>query len=84
MRPTKATESARIGRQHLTRLLLEQIERTYGTEGQPGMFRIVTDLLDLLDDAALRSYAYSRGLTSEHELEPADETGRARAPEETP
>lgn len=81
MRPTKAAESAAIGREHLTRLLLEQMERTYGTEGQPGVTRMIAELLGRLDDSALREYAYSLGLTSELELEP-DATGPARPPEE--
>jgi len=82
MRPTKAAESAAIGREHLTRLLLEQMERTYGTEGQPGMTRMVTELLSRLDDSALREYAYSLGLTSELELEPEGASGRTLPPEE--
>jgi hypothetical protein len=79
MRTTKATESAGIDREHLTRLLLEQMERTYGTEGQPGITRMITELLRRLGDSALRDYAYSLGLTSELELEPED--GPARAPD---
>jgi hypothetical protein len=82
MRPTKTAESAAIGREHLTRLLLEQMERTYGTEGQPGLTRMVTELLRRLNDSALREYAYSLGLTSELELEPDDANGPTRAPEE--
>ena len=82
MRPTKAAESAAIGREHLTRLLLEQMERTYGTEGQPGMTRMIAELLSRLDDPALREYAYSLGLTSELELEPEDASGPAERPEE--
>jgi hypothetical protein len=82
MRPTKAAESAAIGREHLTRLLLEQMERTYGTEGQPGMTRMIAELLSRLDDSALREYAYSLGLTSELELEPEDASGQARPAEE--
>ncbi len=82
MRPSKAAESAAIGREHLTRLLLEQMERTYGTEGQPGMTRMIAELLSRLDDSALREYAYSLGLTSELELEPEGTSDRARPPEE--
>ena len=82
MRPTKAAESAAIDREHLTRLLLEQMERTYGTEGQPGMTRMIAELLSRLDASALREYAYSLGLTSEPELEPEDASGPAGPPEE--
>jgi hypothetical protein len=83
MRPTKATESARIAREHLIQVLLEQILRTYGMNGGLGMLRVVADLLRRLDDTALRDYAYSQGLTSEQELEPEDETGRERPAGET-
>lgn len=83
MRPTKAAESAAIGREHLTRLLLDQMERTYGTEGQPGMSRMVAELLSRLDDSALQEYAQSLGLASEHDIEPQDETGRAPPAGET-
>jgi hypothetical protein len=77
MRRTKADEAATIDRQHLTRVLLEQIERTYDTEGRGGVIRIMEELLGHLDDPALREYAYAKGLTSEHDLEPQDEGGRA-------
>jgi hypothetical protein len=83
MRPTKAVESAGIDRQHLTRLLVEQMERAYGIEGQPAMTRMIAQLLRRLDDTALREYAYSQGLTSEHDIEPQDETGRAPPSGET-
>ncbi len=69
MRSTKATEGSAVAREHLTRLLLEQMELAYGTEGRPGMTRMVTELLRRLDDSALRDYAYSLGLSSERELE---------------
>lgn len=82
MRPTKVSESAGIDRAHLFRVLLEQMERTYGTEGQPGFTRMITELLGRLDDSSLREYAYSLGLTSELELEPEDTSGRTRPPEE--
>jgi hypothetical protein len=59
-------------------VLLEQMERTYGTEGQPGMTRMITELLRRLGDSALRDYACSLGLTSELELEP--ENGPAQPP----
>jgi hypothetical protein len=82
MRPTKGSESVGIDRTHLIRVLLEQMERTYGTEGQPGATRMITELLDRLDDSSLREYAYSLGLTSELELESEDSSGRTRPTEE--
>jgi hypothetical protein len=56
-------------RQHLQRLLLEQFERTFTTEGHEPALHSVNDLLTRLDDDALRSYAYSRGIRSEDEFE---------------
>ena len=82
MRRTKAEEAATIDRQHLTRVLLEQMERTYDTEGRGGIVRIMEELLGRLDGKALREYAYTRGLTTEHDLEPEDEN--TRTPEAHP
>ena len=82
MRSTKVSESAGIDRAHLIRVLLEQMERTYGTEGEPGVTRMIAELLCRLGDASLREYAYSLGLTTELELEPEDASGRTRPPEE--
>jgi hypothetical protein len=44
---------------------------------------MIAQLLRRLDDTALREYAYSQGLTSEHDIEPQDETGRAPPSGET-
>jgi hypothetical protein len=73
MRPTKAAEGSAIDREHLTRLLLEQMERTYDTEGRAGVTRAVAELLTRLGDSALRDHAYALGLTSELELEAGDD-----------
>jgi hypothetical protein len=81
MRSTKATEGSAVEREHLTRLLLEQMERAYGTEGRPGMTRMVTELLRRLEDSALRDYAYSLGLTRERELEDLDDHRPSRSEE---
>lgn len=56
-------------RQHLQRLLLEQFERTFTTEGHGEALHHISDLLTRLDDEALRSYAYRRGIRSEDEFE---------------
>lgn len=56
-------------RQHLQRLLLEQFERTFTTEGHEQGLHQISDLLTRLDDEALRSYAYRRGIRSEDEFE---------------
>jgi hypothetical protein len=75
MRVSKAAESAGVDREHLTRVLLNQIERAYGTEGIAGLSRMLGELLRRLDDRALRDYAIELGLTSELELEEAAEPG---------
>ena len=69
MRRSRSAESAAIDREHLTRVLLEQMERAYGTEGIAGLSRLLGELLRRLDDRALRDYALALGLTSELELE---------------
>jgi len=66
---SNASEARTSPRQHLLRLLLEQFERTFTTEGHPAAFRAVADLLGRLDDDALRAYAYDHGIRSEEELE---------------
>jgi hypothetical protein len=71
-----AGEARTAPRQHLLRLLLEQFERTFSTEGHASALAVVTDLLERLDDGALRSYAYEHGIRSEDELE--DEGGGER------
>jgi len=73
MRPTKSAEASAIDREHLTRLLLEQMEQTYDTEGRAGVTRAVAELLARLGDTALRDHAYALGLTSELELETVDD-----------
>ena len=68
MRPD-TSEARAASRQHLLRLLLEQFERTFTTEGQASALGVVTDLLERLDDDALRAYAYEHGIRGEDELE---------------
>jgi len=79
-RPTTA-ESRAASRQHLLRLLVEQVERTFTTEGHEGALRIVTDLLERLDENALRAYAYQQGIRSEDEFE--NEAGADAGPRPT-
>jgi len=64
-------ENNEASRQHLLRLLLEQLERTFTTEGHAAALRVVTDLLERLDDDALRAYAYQHGIRTEDEFPPA-------------
>lgn len=72
MTTTKQTESD-IGREDLVRLLADQIERTFNSEGQSQGLRLVEEMLLRLDDTALRELAYKRGLTTESESEPPPE-----------
>lgn len=72
MTTTKQTESD-IGRDDLVRLLSDQIERTFNTEGQSQGLRLVEEMLLRLDSTALRELAYRRGVTTESEGEPAPE-----------
>lgn len=81
MKPTKPAEAAVVAREHLVRLLLEQLDRTFTTEGQEAGLRSVGDLLRRLDAAGLREYAYQHGLITESDLEPEHEPDRARAGE---
>ena len=69
MRHISTTESPAAPRQHLLRRLLEQLERTFATEGQETALRVVSDLLERLDDDALRAYAYQHGVRSEDDFE---------------
>ena len=62
-------EARAAPRQHLLRLLLEQFERTFSLEGHTSALAVVTDLLERLDDDALRAYAYEHGIRSEDEFE---------------
>jgi hypothetical protein len=69
MKRTPTSETLAASRQHLLRRLLEQLERTFTTEGQESALAVVTDLLERLDDDALRAYAYQHGIRSEDEFE---------------
>ena len=71
MRRSRVAESAGIDREHLTRVLLEQMEQAYGTEGTPGLSRL---LGELLRRAVLRDYALAERVTSELETQ-ASEAG---------
>ena len=72
MTTTKQTETD-IGREDLVRMLADQIERTFNTEGQSQGLRLVEEMLLRLDSTALRELAYRRGVTTESEGEPAPE-----------
>ncbi|HEY7636326.1 MAG TPA: hypothetical protein VH763_12305 [Gemmatimonadales bacterium] len=65
---TKATEAETIAHEHLVRILLEQLERTFETSGKGEALRQIEAMLRLLDPAALRALVYQQGLQDESEL----------------
>jgi hypothetical protein len=72
----KTTEAELISREHLVRLLVEQIERTYAADGPDLALQKISDMLRGLDGSALRGLVYRQGLQSEDELtEPEADTG---------
>jgi hypothetical protein len=72
---SKATEAELVSREHLVRLLVEQIERTYAADGPDKALEHITDLLRGLDVGALRGLVYTQGLQGEDELiEPEPDT----------
>jgi hypothetical protein len=75
----KATEAGTIAHEHLVRLLLEQIERTFETGGRDEGLRRVGAMLRLLDASALRALVYGQGLQDESEL-----TESENEPRDTP
>ncbi|HEU5048811.1 MAG TPA: hypothetical protein VFU00_00740 [Gemmatimonadales bacterium] len=81
MRQPRSAEAALIEREHLTRILLEQMERTFSTEGARSAVQVMERLLLHLDENALREFAYQSGITAEDELEP-DVEERGAPPEQ--
>jgi hypothetical protein len=70
----KAAQASQVMHEHLVRILSEEVERTFSTEGQEAGARLVARLFRHLDEAALRELAYRFGITTESDLEPeADE-----------
>lgn len=67
-RPKAALEGTAAD-EELIRLLVEQVERTYETDGRAGAMASVTDMLRRLDPATLQALAVSREVDAE-ELEP--------------
>jgi hypothetical protein len=83
MRPIPTTEALAASRQHLLRRLLEQVDRTFTTEGHETALGVVTELLERLDDDALRAYAYQHGVRSEDEFEEESGPNRGTSPSPT-
>ena len=71
---TKAREAELVSREHLVRLLIEQVERTFSAEGSGRALRDLGNLLRRLDESTLRALVHWQGAADEDELtEPEDE-----------
>jgi hypothetical protein len=81
---SKAAEADIVSREHLIRLLVGQIQRTFATNGRDGALQQVAAMLRVLDEAALRALVYEQGLQDEDELtEPEEDSDKAdRSPGE--
>jgi hypothetical protein len=64
----KPTEADLVSRQHLVRLLLEQIERTFSTEGSQKAMQDLGNLLRRLDESTLRALLQWQSVADEDEL----------------
>ena len=75
---SKSSEADFISHEHLVRLLVEQIERTFATDGRDHALQKIADMLRGLDEAALHALVYRQGLQSEDELtEPQVDSAKA-------
>lgn len=73
-RVSKSAEAEFISREHLVRLLVEQIERTFSADGRHHALQKIAEMLHGLDEPTLRGLVYQQGLQSEDELtEPESE-----------
>jgi hypothetical protein len=79
---SKSSEADFVSRDHLIRLLVQQIERTFATDGRDQALHEVADMLRGLDEAALRAMVYRQGLQTEDELtEPETDSVKGSNPE---
>jgi len=69
----KAQEADLVSRQHLVRLLLEQVERTFSTEGSQQALLELGNLLRRLDESTLRALVQRQGAADEDEMAEAGE-----------
>ncbi len=65
---SKSAQADVISREHLVRLLVEQIERTFATNGRAQALQKVAELFRGLDETALRALVFRQGLQNEAEL----------------
>jgi hypothetical protein len=68
----KAQEAELVSRQHLVRLLLEQVERTFSAEGSRKALEELGNLLRRLDEPTLRALLQWQAVADEDELTEAD------------
>ena len=73
----KPVEADLISREHLSRLLVEQLERTFCTEGSHKALYELRNLLRRLDESTLRALVHWQQAADEDEMtEPGtEETG---------
>jgi hypothetical protein len=69
----KAVEADLVSREHLVRLLIEQIERTFSTEGSRKALHELGNLLRRLDESTLRALLQWQGAADEDEMTEAGE-----------
>ena len=69
----KALEADLVSREHLVRLLIEQVERTFSTEGSNKALHELGNLLRRLDEATLRALVQWQGAADEDEMTEAGE-----------
>lgn len=70
----KPSEADLVSREHLVRLLIEQVERTFSTEGSNRALYELGNLLRRLDEATLRALVQWQGAADEDEMtEPGEE-----------
>jgi hypothetical protein len=65
----KSEEAREAVREELVRLLLDEVDRTFATEGREDGLRTVGDLFRRLDETTLCDLAYSMGLETDQQLE---------------
>ena len=78
--PPKPVEADQVSREHLSRLLIEQVERTFSTEGSNKALYELHTLLRRLDESTLRALVQWQQVADEDEMtEPgAEDQGGVR------
>jgi hypothetical protein len=64
----KTVEADLVSREHLVRLLLEQVERTFSSEGSRKALYELGNLLRRLDESTLRALLQWQGAADEDEM----------------